>query len=193
MRDHCADCGYPAATCLCEAIDTVHNKTEVIILQHPSEATHAKNTVKLLQLSLANISVFTGKNANDFIELVNYLASKPLNTAVLYPSEHSKELPTAHYQKESLRLERLLFIDGSWKQAYGIWKNNPWLNDYPFYKLNLAIEGQYHIRKSKRAFGFSTLEAVAHTLKQTEKVDPEPLFNLLTAFTEQWESFIQSR
>lgn len=192
MRKQCPGCGYPVQTCLCHAVHPVANYTEVIIMQHPKESVHAKNTVRLLSLSLANVTVLSGKQASDFSELEQYLAANPKPTAVFYPAEQSSELlpGTAN---SSAHIKRAIFIDASWKQAYGIWQNNAWLNRYPFYKLPLHQSGQYTIRSSDLKYSFSTLEAVAYTLEYVEQLDPAPLLNLLKTFTTQWQRFLPRR
>lgn len=164
----------------------------MIILQHPKESLHAKNTVRLLSLALANITVLKGKKAGDFIELEQFLAADPKPTAVFYPAEQSTEL-SLEAENTSARIKRAIFIDASWKQAYGIWQNNAWLNRYPFYKLPLHQSGQYTIRSSVLEYSFSTLEAVAYTLESIEQLDPAPLLSLLNTFTSQWQRFLPRR
>ena len=189
MRKRCPKCSYPVQTCLCHAVQSVANHTEVIILQHPKESVHAKNTVRLLSLSLANITTWVGKTAADFIELQHYLAITPAKTAVIYPSEYSVELPRIT-NNHTYTIERVIFIDASWKQAFGIWQNNLWLNEYPFYKLPPSHTGQYTIRRSHLDYSLSTLEAVALTLEYTEQLDTTPLLTLLNSFTKQWQGFV---
>ncbi|MDC8829184.1 tRNA-uridine aminocarboxypropyltransferase [Alteromonas gilva] len=189
MRQCCSDCGYPLKTCLCQDIAAVNNQAEIIILQHPKEASHAKNTVRLLTHSLAKIKIYVGKSAIDFSSLQELLRSQPLNTVVLYPSPNSQVLNITEARKT--KIERVIFIDGSWKQAYGMWKNNEWLNRFPFYKLALPNAGQYAIRKSKLDISLSTLEAVAYSLNTIEQLDTKPLLQLLTSFTRRWQSFVQ--
>ena len=108
---------------------------------------------------------------------------------MFYPSEKSTEL-SAVTVTSSARIKRAIFIDASWKQAYGIWQNNAWLNRYPFYKLPLHHCGQYTIRSSDLKYSFSTLEAVAYTLEYVEQLEPAPLLSLLNTFTTQWQRFI---
>ena len=51
-RATCAVCQRPQVTCLCAWVRPVTHATEVLVLQHPLEAHHAKNTARLLHLSL---------------------------------------------------------------------------------------------------------------------------------------------
>ena len=189
MREHCSKCHFPVRTCICHAVTSVKNRTEIIILQHPKEACHAKNTVKLLNLSLTNIAIFVGKTAQDFALLRHKLSTTPAATAVFYPSPDSTVICAAK-KTATPGIERAIFIDASWKQAFGIWQRNSWLNTFPFYQLPSDYTGQYRIRRSSLAHSFSTLEAVAYGLQQIESMEPTPLLHLLDAFTSGWQGFI---
>ena len=110
MRAKCHRCHYPLNTCLCEHVKPVRNQTEVIILQHSKEAVHAKNTVKLLQLSLQNIHCYTGKEAEDFKLLREALSGCDDTTVVLYPSPESIELTSTHKLQNYIKIKRIIGI-----------------------------------------------------------------------------------
>ncbi|OFI32902.1 tRNA-uridine aminocarboxypropyltransferase [Alteromonas lipolytica] len=192
MRQQCSTCHYPVKTCICHAVQPVSNLTEVIVLQHPKESLHAKNTVRLLQLALTKISTYVGKSADDFSPLRHKLSTDPKPTAVFYPSPDSSAI-SAVTSRDTTRITRVIFIDSSWKQAFGIWQNNPWLNQFTFYQLPAETTGQYHIRQSKLQHSLSTLEAVAYGLYYVEQLDPKPLVDLLCAFTQRWQTYIPVR
>lgn len=191
MRVKCHRCHYPLKTCLCKYIAPVFNSIEVIVLQHPKEVGHAKNTVRLLQLSLQHIQCYPGKSAEDFIALQEQLKLSKGTTAVLYPAPEAVELTVTTCESDISNIERLIVLDGSWKQVFGMWKRNPWLNAFPFLCLPKNLEGQYGIRKTSVTNGLSTLEAVAHSLQCLEKTDVKPLYGLLDAFKQQWNNHIQ--
>ncbi|WP_181405119.1 tRNA-uridine aminocarboxypropyltransferase [Aestuariibacter sp. GS-14] len=186
MRLKCHRCHYPLKTCICKHVTPVFNRTRVIVLQHPAETKHAKNTVRLLQLALQNVDCYTGKTAEDFAPLAKQLTTDSATTVVLYPVQEAIELTSAHYLQNPLKIDTLIIIDGSWKQAYGIYKRNPWLNQFMFCCLPDDIEGQYDIRKTSVSNGLSSLEAVALGLQSLEGADTLPLYRLFDAFKQQW-------
>lgn len=88
-RTLCNNCNFSLSTCICSAVKDVNNHVNVIILQHPSEEKIAKNTAKLLNLSLSGCQIIKGENNNDF----DILKSLPLETTVLlYPNEQAINL-----------------------------------------------------------------------------------------------------
>ncbi|MDO9158529.1 MAG: DTW domain-containing protein, partial [Burkholderiaceae bacterium] len=60
-RPCCPVCERPQRTCLCPWVRPVAHRTEVLILQHPQEAHHAKNTARLLHLSLSRSHLLVGE------------------------------------------------------------------------------------------------------------------------------------
>ena len=117
MRETCPDCNYLKINCLCHAISKVATKTDVVVLQHPKESTHAKNTVKLLGNSIDKIRIFVGKNEDDFKAAATQLSADIKTTVVIYPNNKSTELKAL---TNNIAIERIILIDGSWKQAFGI-------------------------------------------------------------------------
>src|SRR5690625_3808174 len=56
-RPTCSQCAQPQVRCICPWVQPVKNRVPVLILQHPKEAGSAKNTARLLHLSLTNIAL----------------------------------------------------------------------------------------------------------------------------------------
>ncbi|MFN3305421.1 MAG: DTW domain-containing protein, partial [Roseateles sp.] len=86
-RPTCARCERPAATCLCATLPAppLPHRTELLILQHPAEAGHAKNTTALLTLGLARARRLRG-------ELFDAALAGP-GTALVYPGASPAPLP----------------------------------------------------------------------------------------------------
>ncbi|MEZ9234044.1 tRNA-uridine aminocarboxypropyltransferase [Shewanella sp. 10N.286.52.A9] len=180
-RAFCQKCAYPQSACVCSSVKTVKVKTEVIVLQHPSEVEHAKNTVKLLCLTLPETQVVVGETAEDFAELQVYLqqASKPVY--LVYPSETSQRASESNSPEDCT----ILLIDGTWRKAFKMLQLNPWLLDLP--ALHIEFEGvsQYRIRKAKRSDSLSTLEATAYMLQAINPtLDIAPMFAAFDAMVQ---------
>lgn len=75
----------------------------------------------------------------------------------------------------------MIFIDASWRKAYRIWQQNPWLQQLPNITFTNAPKTRYQIRKHKRETSLSTIEAVAYCLQQLENADTSVLFNAFDA------------
>lgn len=82
-RPCCPVCQHPQRTCLCLWVRPVQHATEVLILQHPLEVGHAKNTARLLHLSLAHSRLLVGECWD--CAAVAAAGLSPLPTLLLYP------------------------------------------------------------------------------------------------------------
>lgn len=168
-RAVCPRCERPAPTCLCAAMPApVAIRTELLILQHPAEAGHAKNTAAFLTLGLSPAARLLRGEAFDAS-----LAGP--GTALLYPGEVAAPPPAD--------LSRLILLDGSWRQSRRLLAANPWLATLP--RLALPPQpGRYAIRRAHRPGQLSTLEAGLHALALLEGGAErfEPLWAAFDAF-----------
>lgn len=127
------------------------HRTELVILQHPAEAGHAKNTAILLHLGLQRVRLLRG-------EAFDPALGAP-GAALLYPGEGSQAMPSP--------VQRLILLDGSWRQSRRLIAANPWLGRLP--RLSLAPQpSAYRIRRAHRPGQLATLEAGLHALAQLE-------------------------
>lgn len=187
MREYCTHCKYPKTTCVCSAITRIENRINIIILQHPKEFGHAKNTVRLLELCLTNICVYQGLTSDDFAEVKKALNST--NTALIYPSDNSTTISDLSVNINT-SFDNVILIDGSWRQAYAIWCANEWLHTLPTVKFNTAeIESQYTIRHTPFTHSMSTLEATAQVLFQLENIPTHLLQNAQRQLVAHWQSY----
>jgi len=175
-RQVCERCLFTPSTCICNAVKRLKNKVRVIILQHPSEEKIAKNTAKLVNLSLIDCEIVKGENNSDFA----ILKSLPLeSTVLLYPNEQAINLDEQTHSAELSNITHLIVIDGTWKKAYKIFQLTTLLNQFKTVSFKQLPTNRYAIRKAPRADSLSTLEAVAHSLFLIEQLSPAPLYNLL--------------
>ncbi|OUL58905.1 tRNA-uridine aminocarboxypropyltransferase [Pseudoalteromonas ulvae] len=179
-RTLCENCHYPKSHCLCDVVTQLTHRTRIIILQHPSEVKAAKNTARLLQLSLQNAEIWIGESPEDFLPLHSLDQS---STFVVYPDE--KAVMLEEYTQSSTQVEALIFLDGTWKKAFKLLQLNNWLTRYPFLSFAVLPTSRYTLRKAPRADSLSTLEAVAYSLATLENIEVAPLYALLDAMMQQ--------
>jgi DTW domain-containing protein YfiP len=140
------------------------HRTALLILQHPAEAGHAKNTARLLTLGLQHARLMRG-------EAFDAALAAP-GTALLYPGDGAPAV--------AADVRRLILLDGSWRQSRRLLAANPWLATLP--RLGLpALPGRYAIRRAHRPGQLSTLEAGLHALALLEG-GPERFAPLWAAF-----------
>lgn len=177
-RRYCQDCHYPQSVCICDQIEKIATDIRIVVLQHPSEARHAKNSVRLLPLCLPQVSVYQGESSDDFASLRQELASSSSPLALFYPSTGSTGLESGFAGYVSHPPQTLLFIDATWRKAYKMWQLNPWLRQLKSWHFEHPPQSQYRIRKTSVAGGLSTLEAVAYALETGHQVETAPLLSL---------------
>lgn len=181
-RQICLKCEYPQSTCLCDWINPITPPLSIIVLQHPKEAIHAKNTVKLLTLGLTKLTVLKGEKPEDWAELAQNVAKQPHRYCLLYPHKNSNaiELITSPQQKEIYfpANHNIIFIDASWRKALKIWHLNPWLQLCNSWHFTSPPNNQYHIRHTTQKSSLSTLESVIYVLERTHNIDCSTLHTL---------------
>ena len=160
----------------------VNNRTQLLILQHPSEVKHAKNSVRLLPLSLSKVQVIVGETSADFAELKVWLQQQTKPVYLLYPSEQSQDLSQAQQGEDAI----LIVLDGTWRKAHKMLMLNPWLLDFTHLSISPTRPSNYKIRKASRSDSLSSLEAAAFGINALEpEVDISPLLNLFDAMISQ--------
>jgi DTW domain-containing protein YfiP len=184
-RIYCTGCHYPATVCICEALSTLSARQEIIILQHPAESKHAKNTARLITLCMPSVTVLCGEQSTSFSELINQCSKDPHRFALIYPSTSSKALEDHPQQFALPNQKTLIFIDATWRKAFKIWQLNPWLKAIPQWHFATPPATKYRIRKTSVDNGLSTLEALAYTLSVTEKLDCQPLLQSFAAMQDK--------
>ena len=165
-RAVCPRCERPASTCLCATLPApLAVSIELLILQHPAEAGHAKNTAAFLTLGLSPAARLLRGEAFD-------PALAAPGTALLYPGEGEPATLAD--------VKRLVLLDGSWRQSRRLLAANPWLATLP--RLNLPEQpGRYTLRRAQRPGQLSTFEAGLHALTLLEG-GPERFAPLWAAF-----------
>ena len=162
----CARCERPASTCFCAALPApLPHAIELLILQHPAEAGHAKNTAAFLALGLQSVRLLRGEVFDP--------ALGAAGTALLYPGDDAGApgVPPPR---------RLVLLDGTWRQSRRLLAANPWLAALP--RLSLpAGPSRYAIRRAHRPGQWSTVEAGLQALAHLEGA-PERFAPLWAAF-----------
>ncbi|RYV02972.1 DTW domain-containing protein [Shewanella sp. OPT22] len=181
-RHLCSKCQFPASHCLCGHAEKVDCETHLIILQHPSEVKHAKNSVRLLPLSLPNIQIVVGESEADFVELRAWLTTQKKPIYLLYPSDSSRDISETQATENAI----LIVLDGTWRKAHKMLMLNPWLLAFTHLSITPDRPSNYKIRKASRSDSLSSLEAAAFGIKTLEPmVNISPLLNLFDAMIAQ--------
>jgi DTW domain-containing protein YfiP len=166
-RPNCGECLRAQSACICQWVQPLSSRTRVLVLQHPLEVANAKNSARLLHLSLNNSELHVGEQFDD-AALAAMLDGH--RAVLLYPEAAglaSPPLLDASWlaQPESLLL---LVLDATWRKSRKMLYLNPRLQSLPRLALSGLPPSHYRIRKAHAPDQLSTMEAVCHALTQLE-------------------------
>lgn len=161
-RIHCERCLRPQSHCLCALIPSLDSRTRVVLLQHPSEVSHALNTARLAALGLRNAELRVGEV---FEDLAQWLEVPGYRTGVLFPGEGAQALQG--YDADE-RPWLLVVPDGTWRKARKLLHLNPLLAALPRVTLGAVLPSRYRLRKAPQEGALSTIEAVVQALNVLE-------------------------
>ena len=184
MRVCCNICRYPINTCLCNYVTPISLPINITIVQHVKEANHAKNTARLIKLCAPNVDIVNPSSVTAMKRLQTL--GNATSSAILYPNPASVGLETVKTDIAKT-LRSLIVIDGTWKQAYAIMQQHPWLKSLPSYHFDNAPKTKYRIRHTKVSQGLSTLEATAYALSTLYNIDVNGLYELQEAMQNNWQ------
>jgi len=169
----CYDCFRPKEACYCDAIPTIDNQTEVLILQHRRERFHPFNTARIVQKALRNSRILVDHTKN----LARQLRLNP-RAGLLFPGPTALPISDLTFEQ---RPEQLVVLDGTWHQAKTLIREIPVLQSLPRYQLAPAVPSRYRIRRQPSTASLSTVEAAVTALRILEPAT-KGLDQLLRAF-----------
>ena len=181
-RPLCPACKRPLRACICGWVTPTSNVIDVLLLQHPLEVGNAKNSLRLLQLSLARRTVAVGEQflPDELERMLTGPGPGGASPLLLYPETPGMPAPAAP-EIDPARPLRLVVLDATWRKSRKMLALNPALQALPRLALSAPPPSRYLIRKAHRADQISTLEAVCHALSLLE-ADSERYLPLLAAF-----------
>ncbi|OFJ41014.1 DTW domain-containing protein [Pseudomonas koreensis] len=161
-RAQCPRCMRPQTHCLCPLIPHLDSRTRVLVLQHPSEVSHALNTARLAALGLSNAELIVGEVFEDLPKLLN----RPgYQARLLFPAEDAQPLQ-AYAPNDQPML--LVVPDGTWRKARKMLHLNPLLAALPRVTLTEGGVSRYRLRKAPGPGALSTIEAIVQALETLE-------------------------
>jgi DTW domain-containing protein len=156
LHGHCPRCLLQLEICVCSVLPRVEARTEVVLIRHLTERHMTSNTGRFAALALAKSRIleYGGGEAFDAGALV------APGTALLYCSGPARPLPFVP--------ERLIVLDGSFRQARRMYKRLPELRELPELSLPAPRVTPTRLRQPTQPEGMSTIEAIAAALSALE-------------------------
>jgi DTW domain-containing protein YfiP len=181
-RQYCYTC--MRALCLCSKLNTIHNQMHVIILQDPNERGNAKNTARLLHLSLANSELIVANNFSNELRKIKSLDKYLL----IFPDLYAKEDKVTKVELKELKeishnYKGLILIDGTWKKAKKIYFTHPLLQGLDHLTLK-GLSNHYSIRVSPQENYLSTFEAGYFALRELKTKNIDKIYQVFNNLNE---------
>ena len=161
-RAQCPRCLRPQTHCLCPLIPHLDSRTRVLVLQHPSEVSHALNTARLAALGLSNAELIVGEV---FEDLPTLLKRPGYQARLLFPAEDAQPLQVYAPNDQPMLL---VVPDGTWRKARKMLHLNPLLAALPRVTLAEGGVSRYRLRKAPGPGALSTIEAIVQALETLE-------------------------
>lgn len=194
-RARCAACLRARSACICQWIRPVEPRAALLVLQHPLEVANAKNSARLLHLSVAG-SVLAVGEAFDAAALDALLHADGRVPVLLYPeSPGAAGLPAPPpFEAAPAQRLRLVVLDATWRKSRKMLYLNPALQALPRLALREVAASNYRIRKAHAPHQLSSLEAAALALGQLEGDDARfrPLLDGFEGFVLQQAAYVPS-
>tara|TARA_B100000446_G_scaffold46105_2_gene42133 strand:+ start:28049 stop:28576 length:528 start_codon:yes stop_codon:yes gene_type:complete len=143
---------------------------KLVIWQHPTEADHPKNSVRLLAACLPQIQIIRAEQLS-LEALTEQTGIDVDRLELLFPDTQPQTNPIDVIATNPEASTQLLAIDGTWRKARKLLHVNPWLTQLPRRSINSQNRSRYHIRKAEREGQLSTLEAVCKAIEEIEGHD----------------------
>lgn len=168
-RASCVRCLRPASACICRWIAPVESEVALLVLQHPLEVGNAKNSARLLHLSVAGSELVVGESFQaEVLDALLYAGGR--DPVLLYPDTSGDPLLASPAILEAAPASgrRLVVLDATWRKSRKMLYLNPALQRLPRLALADVAPSHYKIRKAHAPHQLSTLEAGAYALGQLE-------------------------
>lgn len=193
-RAHCPTCNQVLARCFCDHLARLENISPILILQHPQEVKHAKNTAGFLHQSLAHSQLLIGETFDSEL-LTQALYKDSLTPILLYPPTTEAdslgiEHPPEFKQTLAARDYRLVILDATWRKSRKMLYLNKALHGLPRLGLTDTPLSLYRIRKADSENQLSTLEASCYALAQlAPETNIAPILSAFTSYIDYLAKF----
>ncbi|MEO8668456.1 MAG: tRNA-uridine aminocarboxypropyltransferase [Bauldia sp.] len=179
----CPFCLKPMSLSVCETVEPLANRVELLVLQHPQEQDKLLGTARLTVHHLKNATFKVGLSWPGLAKALGREAD-PKRWAVLFlgsikPSDFppGREIAVfdakgkaVEHQDGALRgIDGVVVLDGTWSQAKTLWWRNPWVLKCKRIALMPKGASLYgKLRREPRREGLATIEAAALLLSRLE-------------------------
>ena len=177
MLPHCERCRLPQKNCVCLQLPAIMLPFQIVILRHSKAANKASNTAFVSSLCIPKLRILDIEHPREVSEMV----APSLKDVLLFPPLEKQDVIDPDTLPSTLYV-----LDGSWKQARKMYRQNKSLRNIPHLSLSPRDIPPPRILTPSSPQGMSTMEAISRCCSYFglhEKA--EMLHQGLCAFVEQ--------
>lgn len=194
-RSTCVTCLRAQTACICQWIAPVAPQASLLVLLHPLEVGNAKNSGRLLHLSVAGSALVVGEifDSDSLDALLHAGGRTPVLLYPATPDDLHLPAPSPLPQLPASAL-RLVVLDATWRKSRKMVYLNPALQALPRLALVDVAPSNYRIRKAHAPHQLSSLEAAAQALGQLEGdcARYQALLDAFDGFVSQQASYVRA-
>ena len=155
MLPHCGRCLLPQKNCVCAELPVVISPFQIVILRHKKASSKASNTAFVASLCIPSLIIVDIENPKEVSKKIepcseSMLLFPPVDSV---PSTEEPKIPSTLY-----------VLDGSWKQARKMYRQNPVLQMMPHLSLKPRELPPPRILTPSSPQGMSTMESISQSL-----------------------------
>ena len=154
MLPHCGRCLLPQKNCVCAHLPSICSPFQIIIIRHKKAAHKASNTAFVSSLCIPSLKIIDVEHPKE----VGQKTKPSSNPMILFPPIDSG--PTTECTTPP---STLYVLDGSWKQARKMYRQNPVLQMMPHLSLQPRAIPPPRILTPSSPRGMSTMEAISQS------------------------------
>lgn len=178
LPGRCQRCWIRHEHCICGDLRPIDTRTAITVVRHIRESWKSTGTARVAALAVSKLVLSEyGEDAHPALDEVAALPTQ--GTYVLFPNE-----PATPW--EDAKVERLVVLDGTWRQTRRMFQRLPALHGLPRLALPPKTAPVLRLRETAFSEGRSTLEAIADAIGLIEGEEAAaPLHALHALFVER--------
>ncbi|WP_018692421.1 tRNA-uridine aminocarboxypropyltransferase [Algicola sagamiensis] len=171
----CSSCLMSKALCYCDSVHTVSSAVGFCLLMFGSEAYKPTNTGRLIADIIPQTFAWKWSRTQPSEQLLTLLTQEGWQPILVFPHDEVERARQCHEvllgeQKSGTQKQPLfVLLDGTWRQAKKMFRNSPYLTQYPVLSIQPDTLSLYGLRKSDNPAHLCTVEAAVVLLEMAKE------------------------
>ncbi|MBU2863147.1 DTW domain-containing protein [Reinekea forsetii] len=163
----CLFCRIDEQFCICALKPKVPANAGFLLLYYDDEVLKPSNTGRLIADIVSDTFAFIWQRTQVEEGLLAVLNEPQWQPLVVFPSEYAQEgraIVESALQLDPSKRPLFILLDGSWREAKKMFRNSPYLQNFPVLSFNSDQRSRYLVRKAIHEHHLATAEVAAMAL-----------------------------